>query len=109
MAEQGTHKPLVPSSNLGVATGELVTSLAGGFVMACQATRIITPVSWLAAPDWLTIQQACYLSGHDEDTMRWLIQDGDVEAKHNGNTWLTDKASLHGFQECLLEVLHWDD
>jgi hypothetical protein len=107
MAEQGTHKPLVGSSNLPVATYEPITILAGGAEMTCQATRIITPVTWLAASDWLTIQQAMALSGHDADTVKWLILDGGVDAKRDGDTWLIDKASLHEFQEALAEVLHW--
>ena len=103
MAEQGTHKPLVPSSNLGVATGELVTSSPGGFVMVCQATRIITPVTWLAAPDWLTIQQACHLLGHDEGPMRWLIQDGDVETNACPNTSMPHPAGGVSSLQYLIE------
>jgi hypothetical protein len=109
MAEQGTHKPLVPSSNLGVATYEPITILAGGAEMICQATRIVTPVTWLAAPEWLTVQQAVELSGHDEDTVKWLILDGGVEARQDGDTWLIGKASLHEYQETLALVLYWWD
>ena len=68
--------------------------------------RIVTPVSWIAAPEWLTIQEACELSGHGVDTMRWLTQDGAVDTKREGDAWLVEKASLREFQEALLEVLH---
>lgn len=109
MVEQGTHKPLVLSSNLSVATYEPMTTLAGGAEMICQATRIITPVTWLAAPDWLTVEEASYLSGHDEDTVKWLVLDGGVDAKRDGDTWLVEKLSLHEFLEALALVLHWWD
>ena len=103
MAEQGTHKPLVPSSNLGVATFGLV------FSSSMAMTRIITPISWVAAPPWLTIPEACRLSGHDEATVNWLIREGGVDARRDGDTWLIDKWALHDYQETLLEVLQWDD
>jgi len=74
-----------------------------------ERPRIITPVVWLSAPDWLTIEQACYLSGHDLDTMRWMIEDGAVDTRIEGNTLLIEKRSLWEFQEALVEVLHWDD
>jgi len=43
------------------------------------------------------------------DTLHWLIHDGGVDAKRQGDTWLIEKASLREFQETLLEVLHWWD
>jgi len=75
--------------------------------MTCQTARIITPVSWVFAPEWLTVGEASHLSGHDKDTVLWLIEDGDVEAKQDGDTWLVNKWSLHEFQEALAEILHW--
>jgi len=71
--------------------------------------RVVTPVSWVAAPEWLTVQEACELSGHDVDTLRWMIQDGAVDTRREGDTWLIEKAGLREFQEALLEVLHWWD
>ena len=120
MAKRDTHKPLVPSSNLGVATvyhrnrgwdnlSPTSRAHSGGDLMNVQTARIITPVSWLAAPEWLTIEEACYLSGHDEATMRYLILDGNVETKCHGDSWLVDKWDLHDYQEILLEVLQWED
>ena len=73
--------------------------------MNVQTARVITPVSWLAAPEWLTIEEACYLSGHDEATMRYLILDGNVESKYHDGAWLVDKWYLHEYHETLLEVL----
>ena len=77
--------------------------------MVLQASRIVTPVTWAFAPDWLTVEQASCLSGHDEDTVKWLILDGGVDAKRDGGAWLIDKASLHDYQEALALVLHWWD
>jgi hypothetical protein len=28
-----------------------------------------TGIDWAFAPDWLTIEEACFLSGHDRGTM----------------------------------------
>jgi hypothetical protein len=123
MAEQGTHKPLVPSSNLGVATfspkeekysdGTAPTppavaafdALSEGAPMA-QAARIVTPVAWLEAPQWLTLDYAAYLTGHTIDYLNWMIEDGCVESDGAG---LIEKQSLHDFQESLLLVLHWNE
>ena len=69
--------------------------------------RVVTLVSWAFAPEWLTVQEASELSGHDVDTLHWLIQDGALDTRCVGNTWLVEKASLREFQEALLEVSHW--
>ena len=107
MAEQGTHKPLVGSSNLPVAT-ELSVALPVGVPMLHPTARIVTPVTWLAAPDWLTPQQASELSGHDLDVIYWLVLDGAVDTKVDGDTHLIEKAGLHDFQESLLLVARWN-
>ena len=80
-----------------------------GAIMMLQPVplRIITPIVWLEFPDWLTPAQASYLSGHDADTVLWLIEDGAVETRCDGDAWLIEKASLYEFQEALAEVLHW--
>lgn len=75
--------------------------------MTVQTTRVVTPVSWAFAPPWVTVQQACELSGHDGDTMRWMMQDGAVDTKEIGGETLIEKWSLHEYQEALAEVLHW--
>ena len=104
MVEQGTHKPLVPSSNLGVAT-EMGVALPEGVAMI-QTTRIVTPVHWMMAPEWLTVDEACHLSGWDRGTMLYIIAEGGVDLDDEG---LLGKQSLHEYQECLALVLHWDD
>ncbi len=76
-----------------------------------QKIRVITLVSWAFAPEWLTLEEASWLSGHDVETLRWLIHDGGVDAKRQEDTWLIEKASLREFQEILLELAQsglWD-
>jgi len=79
--------------------------LPGGAVMFVQERRIVTPVTWLAAPDWLTVSEAAWLSGHDEDTIERLVWEGDVDTRREGDTWLVDKWDLHDYQEAFLEAL----
>jgi excisionase family DNA binding protein len=64
-----------------------------------------TLVTWAFAPEWLTIEEACELSGHSLDTLHWLIEDGAVDTRHDGDGWLIEKASLREFQEVLAEVV----
>jgi len=64
----------------------------------------VTLVTWAFAPEWLTIAQAMELAGYDEETILWLVQDGALESRQEGETWLVEKASLWDFQEALLDV-----
>jgi len=75
--------------------------------MMLQVARIVTPVTWLAAPEWLTVQEAAELSGHDRGVLHWMIRDGAVDTKLEGDIYLIEKVSLWEFQEALAEVLHW--
>jgi hypothetical protein len=68
--------------------------------------RIATPVDWLFAPDWLTVRQACELSGWDPKSMQEII---DVDGVDLDDAGLIHKQSLLEFQETLAEVLHWYD
>lgn len=68
--------------------------------------RIATMVDWVFAPEWLTIEQACQLSGWDRDTMLLIIDEGGVDLDNAG---LIERASLREFQETLAEIVHWDD
>ena len=65
-----------------------------------------TPVDWLLAPEWLTLEYACWLSGWDRDTMQHIIDIGGVDLDDAG---LIERASLEEFQETLGLVLHWHD
>jgi hypothetical protein len=70
--------------------------------------KITTPVTWLAAPEWLTPQQAADLTGHPLEHIRQIIEHGAVELKDSDQT-LIHRDSLHDYQLDLIEVLHWND
>ena len=70
---------------------------------------MVTLVSWAFAPEWLTVEEASNLSGHGAGLLFWLIEDGALDVRRDGDGWLIEKASLREFQESLLEVLHWSD
>ncbi len=69
-------------------------------------TRTAMLADWVFAPDWLTVEQAAWLSGHDRATMQRLVDDGCVDLDTRG---LVDKRSLWEFLEALALVLHWAD
>lgn len=86
-------------------------SLAGGGAMPLESAmserpRIITPVVILEAPDWLTFEQAVWLSGWDRDIMAHIVEIGGVDLNDAG---LIDKESLLEFQETMLEIWTWND
>jgi hypothetical protein len=64
----------------------------------------VTVVTWAFAPDWLSVAEAVALSGHDEATVLWLVGDGALETRKDGETWLIEKNSLWEFQHALLDV-----
>jgi len=66
---------------------------------------IVTLVTWVFAPDWLTIEEAAMLVGHDEDQVREWAELGYVDAELVNGQWLIDKESLRDFQEALFEVI----
>ncbi len=71
-----------------------------------QEMRTATLVDWLFAPEWLTVEQACFLSGWDTASMLEIMDEGGVELNNAG---LIEKRSLLEFQETTALVLHWDD
>jgi hypothetical protein len=72
--------------------------------MTVQQMRVVTPIAWMEAPQWLTVQEACCLSGWDVFSMLEIIDGGGVDLNTEG---LIEKESLRDFQECLALVLHW--
>jgi hypothetical protein len=74
--------------------------------MMGQAPRTVTPIAWMEAPQWLTVEEACRLSGWDELSMLEIIDEGGVDLNDEG---LIEKESLYEFQQCLALVLHWHD
>jgi len=68
--------------------------------------RVAFPTDWIFYPDWLTVEQACYLSGWDTASMLEIMDVGGVDLNDAG---LIEKQSLWEFQETAALVLHWHD
>ena len=71
--------------------------------MGNRPPETATGIDWAFAPDWLTIEEACFLSGHDRGTMLSIVEEDDVDLNVEG---LIEKRSLWEFQTTLAEVLH---
>jgi hypothetical protein len=71
-----------------------------------ETKRIATMVDWLFAPEWLTIEEACFLSGWSESAMKEIIEEGGVDLNMEE---LIEKRSLREFNECAALILHWND
>jgi hypothetical protein len=69
---------------------------------------IASLVSWIFAPDWLTLAEAERLSGYDRELLRFLIRDGGVDAECHRDRWLIEKRSLRDYQEALVLVAGWE-
>jgi len=98
-----TLNPLVAGSSPARVT-------SGGGVLSGEAAgagprKPVTIVTWAFAPDWLTAEEASELSGFDAGTLRWLIEDGSLDTRYEGDGWLIEKLSLWEYQEALLDVL----
>jgi hypothetical protein len=63
-------------------------------------------MDWAFAPEWLTVEQACFLSGHDRGSMPEITDADGVDLNLEG---LIEKRSLWEFQEALVLVRHWHD
>ena len=62
-----------------------------------ETKRIATMVDWLFAPEWLTIEEACFLSGWSESAMKEIMEEGGVDLNDEG---LIERESLYEFNEC---------
>jgi hypothetical protein len=78
----------------------------GAGAMLDSRPNVATGIDWAFASDWLTIEQACFLSGHDRDAMLEIIEVDGVDLNVEG---LIEKRSLWEFQEALVLVRHWHD
>ena len=76
----------------------------GGRMMLTSAPKVATGVDWAFAPDWLTVEQACFLSGYDRLTMFAIIEEDGVDLNTEG---LIEKRSLWEWQEVTVELAHW--
>jgi hypothetical protein len=68
--------------------------------------RIATMVDWAFAPQWLSFDQACFLSGHTPDEMLDII---DVDGVDLDNEGRIERESLWQFLEAEVLVAHWYD
>jgi excisionase family DNA binding protein len=64
-------------------------------------------LDWVFAPDWLTVEQVCELSGRDRPTMLTLIEARALDTEHDGGERLIEKRSLWELLEALATVAHW--
>ena len=62
---------------------------------------------WRVFPEWLTLGQACYLSGYDVETMLEIIGAEGVALRASDG--LIEKQSLWHWEVICTELAHWDD
>jgi len=74
--------------------------------MYTSIPQVASGIHWAFFPDWLSPDQACFLSGLDGDTMEGIANDGGIELDPAG---LIEKASLWDFLDALAFVLHWHE
>ena len=60
------------------------------------------------APDWLTMEHACELTGYSQEMMQQLIEDGAVDLKDRDDI-LIEKRGLIKYQEALALVADRND
>jgi len=66
--------------------------------------RIATMVDWAFAPQWLSFDEACFLSGHDLPTMLEIVEVDGVDVDNEGRI---EKESLWQFLEAEVLVARW--
>lgn len=88
----------------GRATDFESFTLAGD--MFTSIPQVANGIHWAFFPDWLSPDQACFLSGLDARLVKEIANDGGVELDPDG---LIEKASLWDFLDALTLVLHWHD
>ena len=75
-------------------------------MMQVSTPRIVNMVTWAFAPDMLTFEEACYLSGYDRGTMLQVLEVDGVDLDNAGRI---EKRSLWEWIEVSVEYAHWDD
>ena len=63
-------------------------------------------VDWAFAPQWLSFDEACFLSGHDPDEMLDIIDVHGVDLDNEGQI---ERESLWQFLEAEVLITHWND
>jgi len=49
--------------------------------------------------DWITVKEACEISGYDDEYLRRLLRNEAIEAKKFGHVWMISKQSLLTYRE----------
>ena len=68
--------------------------------------RIATMVDWAFAPQWLSVQEACFLSGYDAPALLEIINVDGVDLDGEGQI---EKQSLQQYLEADVLITHWQD
>jgi hypothetical protein len=106
----GNNKHLLPGEwPSGKATDfEYVALPDDGFrqMLTSCPQRYVNMVTWAFAPDMLTLEEACYLSGYDRGTMLQVLEVDGVDLDNAGRI---EKQSLWEWLEVSVEYAHWDD
>ena len=83
-----------------------VVAPRGTVEMVVSPPRIATGIDWALAPDWLTIEEARFLTGHDRGYLLSVIEGDGVDLDNEG---LIEKQSLLDWQETVALLAHWND
>lgn len=49
--------------------------------------------------EWLTVKQACELTGYDDEYLRRLLREDKIRSQKFGHVWMVSKASLMVYYE----------
>jgi len=66
----------------------------------------VTPVTWLEAPAWLTVSEAARLAGLSVEAVRWLVEDGSIDAQGIGGDLRIDRLSLSEWLAALEDLAY---
>ena len=74
--------------------------------MLISPPRIATGIDWAFAPDWLTLEEARFLTGHDRAYLLAVADGGGVDLDGEDRI---GKLGLWEWQETVALVAHWAD
>ena len=104
MAGQRTLTPYVGVQILRPQPGKFNTSPNMRLHLTTQGD--VTPITWVFAPKWLTLEEASILSGLSLVQVLEVIAIGGVDLNDDG---LIERQSLMEFMESLDLLLHWHE
>jgi hypothetical protein len=77
-----------------------------GVEVLISPPRVATGIDWAFAPEWLTLEEAGFLTGHDRVYLLAVADGGGVDLDSEGRI---EKLSLWEWQETVALVAHWAD